>query len=24
VETNGVTPADAWKAAQTTIGNQVG
>jgi cellobiose transport system substrate-binding protein len=24
VETNGVAPADAWKAAQTTIGNQVG
>jgi cellobiose transport system substrate-binding protein len=24
VETNGVSPADAWKAAQTTIGNQVG
>ncbi len=24
VETGGVAPADAWKAAQTTIGNQVG
>lgn len=24
VETNKVSPADAWKAAQTTIGNQVG
>ncbi len=23
VETNGVSPADAWKSAQTTIGNQV-
>ncbi len=24
VETNGVSPTDAWKGAQTTIGNQVG